>query len=101
MTKTPFKRGDWVIYVGRSPRFSDPSRIGSIYRVRGYFQPLTRSKNQNLITCDVIPYLAAGEHPHDTVFVYSDNIELWEGEVIGPLEPADKLDVLPDSRTDE
>jgi hypothetical protein len=93
MPKTPFKRGDWVIYVGRSPRFFDPSHIGSIYRVR---RSIT-----NLIECDVIPYLAAGEHPYDTISVYSDNIELWEGEVIGPLEPADKLDVLPDSRADK
>ena len=96
MTKTPFKRGDWVIYVGRSPRFSDPSHIGSIYRVCG------NVTENALIQCDVIPYLAVGEHPHDTISVYPENIELLgEGEVIGPLEPADKLDVLPDSRTDE
>jgi len=98
MTKTPFKRGDWVIYVGRSPRFSDPTHIGSIYRVWN----VTNKNKNSLIQCDVIPYLAVGEHPHDTISVYPENIELLgEGEVIGPLEPADKLDVLPDSRTDE
>jgi hypothetical protein len=28
-----FKSGDWVIYVGRDPRYSDSNRIGSVGRV--------------------------------------------------------------------